>query len=72
MKIAVRCIYYKAVTPSCDIIELPYDQWMTFLHGDASKRKEIVCSVLEKDYMLSSIREVAWIPLDGQDKIKVI
>ena len=72
MKIAVRCIYYKAVTQSCDIIELPYDQWMTFLHGDSSKRKEIVCSVLEKDYMLSSIWEIAGIALDGQDKIKVI
>lgn len=61
MKIAVRCIYYKAVTPSCDVIELSYDQWMTFLHGDSSKRKEIVCSVLEKDqYSGNSMDSLRW------------
>jgi len=72
MKIAVRCIYYKAVTPSCDIIDLPYDQWMDFLHGDNDTRRKIVCRVLDKEYMSTYIREIAWIPLADQNKLAVI
>lgn len=37
MRLAVRKIYYKAVTPSCDIIDLDFDTWMKFFHGDNAK-----------------------------------
>lgn len=52
MRIAVRKIYYKAVTPSCDVIDLDYDTWMKFLHGNNETRKEIVCKVTGKEDMI--------------------
>lgn len=31
MKVVVRCIYYKPVTPSCDIIDMDDNTWREFL-----------------------------------------
>lgn len=69
MKVAIRCIYYKPVTPSCDIIDMDYETWMDFLHSDMSKRKEIALRLLGRNPMLS-VREIAWIPLNDQDKLQ--
>lgn len=69
MRLAVRKIYYKAVTPSCDVINLDYDTWIKFLHGDNLTRKTIVCQVTGKENMISYTREIAWFPLDGQNLI---
>ena len=69
MRLAVRKIYYKAVTPSCDVIDLDYDTWMKFLHGDNESRKEIVCKVTGKEDMIGHTREIAWFPLEGQNLI---
>ncbi len=68
MKIAVRCIYHKAVTPSCDIIEMDTETWNRFRSGN---RKQIVLEILHKEKMAEYIKEVVWIPLDGQDKLLV-
>ncbi len=72
MKIVIRCLYYKAVTPSCDIIDMEHDTWMKFLHSDGNKRKDIALSLLNKENMKSYIKEILWIPLDGQDKLKEV
>ena len=56
MRLAVRKIYYKAVTPSCDIIDLDFDTWMKFFHGDNEIRKEIVCKVTGKEDMIGYTR----------------
>lgn len=69
MRLAVRKIYYKAVTPSCDIIELDYDTWIKFLHGDNMTRIEIVCKATGKEDMICHTREIAWFPLEGQNLI---
>lgn len=69
MRLAVRKIYYKAVTPSCDIIDLDFDTWMKFLHGDNEIRKEIVCKVTGKEDMIGYTREIAWFPLENQSLI---
>lgn len=71
MKVAVRCIYHKAVTPSMDIVDMPSEVWSEFLYADARKRVEIVCTLLDKKNMETSIREIAWLPIDGQDKLQV-
>ena len=67
MKVVVRCIYYKAVTPSCDIIDMDNDTWRKFFLSTASQRKELALRLLKKEHL--SVKEIAWIPLDGQDKI---
>ena len=72
MKVAVRCIYYKAVTPSCDIIEMDGIIWKKFLYSGGHKRKEITLKLMNKEYMMGHVREIAWIPLDDQDKLKEI
>lgn len=69
MRLAVRKIYYKAVTPSSDVFDLDYDTWMKFLHGDNETRKEIVCKVTGKEDMIGHTREIAWFPLEGQNLI---
>lgn len=69
MILAVRKICYKAVTPSCDVIDLDYDTWMKFLHGNNETRKEIVCKVTGKEDLSGYTREIAWFPLEGQNLI---
>ena len=69
MRLAVRKIYYKAVTPSCDVIDLDYDTWMKFLNGNNETRKEIVCKMTGKEDMIGYTREIAWFPLEGQNLI---
>lgn len=67
MKVAIRFIYYKAVTPSMYITELKGEDWSSFLYGDNDERREIACRVLNMESIRSAIREVSWIPLEGQD-----
>lgn len=71
MRIVVRCIYRKPVTPSCDIIDMDDITWKEFFHV-VRKRKELVLRLLNKEYLMNDVRELAWIPLDNQDKIGVI
>ena len=68
MKLVVRCIYYKPVTPSCDIIDMDDNTWREFLLADKRKRIEIALKLLQKEKMGTYVRELAWIPLDGQNK----
>ena len=72
MRIALRCIYYKAVTPSCDIIDMDDATWKEFLHTGGHMRKEIALKLLDKEWLMSHVKEVVWIPLEGQDKLKEI
>lgn len=69
MRVVVRCIYYKPVTPSCDIIEMDDNTWSEFLLADNRKRIEIALKILQKEKMETYVRELAWIPLDDQTKV---
>lgn len=71
VRIAVRCIYWKPVTPSCDILFMEQETWDNFRFGDKDKRKEIVLKLLGKEDMSSYIKEIVWIPLDGQKKLLI-
>lgn len=53
MRIALRCIYYKAVTPSCDIIDMDDVTWKK-LHIGGHKREEIALKLLEKERLMRS------------------
>lgn len=69
MKIAVRCIYYKAVTPNFIVVDLPDNKWGTFLWKRSSRINII------KPYLRcpsASIREIAWIPLEGLSEVAKI
>lgn len=72
MKLVVRCIYYKPVTPSCDVIELEHETWIKFLHSESMRdRINMVLKLLNREYMSSKVRELAWIPLgDNMEFIK--
>ena len=61
MTIAVRCLYYRPITPNFLIIDLSQEQWSKFLWGDKQTRIEIIKSFLSEAH--PPIREVAWIPL---------
>lgn len=61
MKIAVRCLYYRPVTPNFLIIDLQEGQWSKFLWADKRTRIEIIKPFLSEYH--PTIREVAWIPL---------
>lgn len=70
MKIAVRFRYYKAVTPSMQVVDLTDEQWREFLLlEDAEKRHDYMIKLLGKEYL--DTKELWWIPLDGQDVVVV-
>ncbi len=71
MKVVVRCIYYKPVTPSCDIIEMDWNTWREFLYAKEDRRIEIVLKLLGHEYMEGNVRELAWIPLDEHISVKI-
>lgn len=63
MRVAIRCIYYKAVTPSCDVVDMPEKVWNEFLYADAERRRTIACELTNHEEVY--VREVARIPLDN-------
>lgn len=63
MKIAVRCLYHRPITPNFLIIDLQEELWSKFLWGDKDTRIEIVKPFLSEAH--PPIREGVWIPLDG-------
>ncbi len=68
MKIAVRFRYYKAVTPSMQVVDLTDEQWREFLLlEDAEKRHDYMIKLLGKEYL--DTKALWWIPLDEQDKL---
>lgn len=67
MKVAISCIYYKAVCPSFDVVDMDTDTWREFFLADGLHRKDIACKILKTEFMRSSIKEIAWVPLDDQD-----
>lgn len=70
MRIAVRFRYYKAVTPSMEIVDLTDQQWREFfLLEDAKKRHDYMIKLLGKEYL--DTKELWWIPLDDQDKLTI-
>ena len=71
MKVVVRCVYYKPVTPSCDIIEMDDETWGEFLYAIPDRRKEIALKLLGKEDMNSYVRELAWIPLDERVNVTI-
>lgn len=73
MKIAVRCLYARPVTPNFLIVNLVEKEWSRFLWGDIKTRIDIVRPYLPSN--CPTIREISWIPLDNlskQDKILMI
>ena len=70
MRVAIRCIYYKAVTPSCDIIDMDDETWGLFLRSDKYKRIEIILHILHRENLANKVREIAWIPLNDQTKLQ--
>ena len=70
MRVAIRFIFYKAVTPSCDIVDIDDDTWSLFLRSDKVERIRIALHLLHKKESLESkIREIAWFPLNSQNKL---
>ena len=71
MTIIVRCIYHKAVNPSCDILVLDHNEFRTFLYANQQERIRIALSKLNKTYLLGAVREIAWIPYDNQNVVVI-
>lgn len=62
-----------AVTPSCDILCLSNDEWQRLLWAKPQKRKQILLPMLYKKWgHARDVKEVLWIPYDGQDKITIV
>ena len=72
MRIAVRIIYHLPVTPSMHVIDLDTEAWRRFLYASSGERREIVLDLVGHDNLSHKIREMAWIPLSGQDKLSVV
>ncbi len=58
--IAVRCLYYKAVTPNFRILCLDEKNWRKWLWGNNSERIQIYEKIIGHT---ADIREITWIYL---------
>ena len=67
MRIAVRFIFCKSVTPTFDVIEMEDKPWTDFLHAESmDTRIDMVLKHLgtTREFLPGKIRELAWFPLD--------
>ena len=73
MKVLLRAILYKAVTPPYCIVDMECDVWREFLLVNNTRRKEIAIQLVNRPgWSHTSIREIAWVPLDNPKMIKDI
>ena len=63
MKIAVRYLFHKPVRPNSLIVDMEGQEWTHFLWTDKYERIWIIHPFITKP--CASIRDIAWIPLDG-------
>ena len=67
MKVLLRGILYKAISPPYCIVDMEHDVWLEFLNGDNNKRKEIAFKLVNRSgWSNSYVREIAWVPLDNE------
>ena len=72
MRLAVRLIFRMSAAPSCDIIEMDNDTWNKFLRLESmTSRINMVLKILDREYMVETVRELAWIPLDDNMELVV-
>ena len=72
MTIIVRCIFYKAVTPTCNVLYLGKEEWREFLAADPEQRKRMALTRLNQTHLLGAVKEMTWIPYDYQNVIKIV
>ena len=73
MKVLLRGILYKAVTPPYCIVDMESEVWREFLFANKTRRKEMAIRLVNRPgWSDTSIREIAWVPLDNQKMIKDI
>lgn len=76
MTIIVRCLFYKAITPTCDIVHLEDGEWSKFLWSTPQERRTMILPKIYKQWKyrkgLPSVREVVWIPYEGQDRVAIV
>ena len=72
MTLAVRFRYYRAKTPTFDIVELNSEQWREFFWLERSMmRMEWMIRFLHYEYKRREIKELWWIPLDDQQDLQI-
>ena len=71
MTVAIRLFYYKAVNPSCDVVEMDTITWNEFRFANREERLAMALKLTNKKSMDGYVRELTWIPLDGQDLVIV-
>ena len=73
MKVLLRGILYKAVTPPYSIVDMESEVWREFLFANKTRRKEMAIQLVNSPgWSDTSIKEIAWIPLDNQKMIQDI
>ncbi len=60
------------VNPSCDIVEMSWDVWREFLQASHKDRLKIALGILNRPYFVEYIEELMWIPLEKQNKLKIV
>ena len=70
MKVLLRGILYKAVTPPYCFVDMESEVWRAFLFANKTRRKEMAIRLVNRPgWSDTSIREIAWVPLDNQKMI---
>ena len=71
MKVAIALIHFFPVTPTYLIVEMDTDLWRKFLFANQDDRQSMIVPKL-KPHLVGKVRELVWLPLDGQEKLKII
>lgn len=72
MTLAVRFRYFRATTPSFDIVELNDTQWREFFLLERSyERRDWMIHFLRCEHIAHKIKELWWIPLDDQSSLHI-
>ena len=71
MKVLLRGILYKAISPPYCIVDMEHTLWLEFLNGNNNKRKEIAFKLVNLPWWNdTNMREIAWMPLDNDKMLK--
>lgn len=71
MKLAIALIHYYPVNPTYLLVEMETDLWRKFLFASQAERQNMIIPKL-KPHLVGKVRELVWLPLDGQEMLKII
>lgn len=72
IRIAISLIYKRLLKPTCDIVNLSWDEWHKFRFANEKERKKMALRFINRPHFQDCLDQVTWIPLDNPNILKVV